>query len=113
MPQAKVLSKKELDRVMAVIAAGRNPARNRVMMLLSFWAGMRVGEIAALTIGDVVGSRGSIKDEIYLKPVQTKGDRGRTVLLGEKLRKELAQYIATLKNPDPTRPLIYSQKQCL
>jgi integrase/recombinase XerD len=32
------------------------------------------------------------------------------VLLGEKLRKELAQYVATLKDRDPAKPLIYSQK---
>jgi len=32
------------------------------MLLFSFWAGMRVGEIASLRVGDVVDSSGKVVD---------------------------------------------------
>lgn len=110
MPQAKVLSDKELKIVLATIAQGRHAARNRAMILTSFWTGMRVGEMAALKIGDVVNPDGSIKDEIRLKAEQTKGDRGRVVMLGDKIRRELVVYVATIKLDDPTRPFFYTQR---
>jgi integrase/recombinase XerD len=110
MPQAKSLSEIELKRVLAVAANGRNAARNRAMLLTSHWAGMRVGEIAALRVEDVLGTDGSVKDEIRLRAEQTKGSYGRTVMVGDKLRKELASYIATLKHLNPAKPLFYSQK---
>jgi integrase/recombinase XerD len=111
MAQAKTLSEKELKIVLAVAAQGRYAARDRAMLLMSFWAGMRVGEIAALRIGDVVGADGSIKDEIRLAADQTKGNKGRVVVLGDKLRRELAVYVDSLKNLDPERPLYFSQRQ--
>lgn len=77
---------------------------------MSFMAGMRVGEIAALKIGDVMNADGSIKDQINLKPDQTKGSRGRTVIVGDKLKGELAIYTATLKHCDSERPLFSSQR---
>ena len=110
MAQAKTLSDKELKIVLATIAQGRHSERNRAMILMSMWAGMRVGEIAALRIGDVVSSDGSIKGEIRLEAEQTKGDKGRTVIFGEKLRKELAIYFKTLKRPEADKPFFYSQR---
>ena len=110
MPQAKTLKDSELKRVLAVIAQGRHAERNRIAFLLSFWAGMRVGEIAALKIGDVLSADGSIRNEIWLKPEQTKGNRGRKVMIGERLQKEIAAYVASLSSKSPDRPLIYSQR---
>ena len=54
MKQAKVLSDAEMKRLLAVIASGRHAARNRLAVMLSYLVGLRVGEIAALTVGDVV-----------------------------------------------------------
>jgi integrase/recombinase XerD len=110
MAQAKTLSDKELRIVLATIAANRHAARNRAMLLMSVWSGMRVGEIAALRIGDIVVADGSIRDQINLRAEQTKGSKGRVVMLGDKLRKEVAAYVATLKYRDAERPLFYSQR---
>ena len=110
MAQAKTLSDRELRIVLATVAQKRHAARNRAMTLMSVWAGMRVGEIAALRIGDVVAADGSIKDQVNLSPDQTKGSKGRVVMLGDKLRKEIAAYLATLKHRNPERPLFYSQR---
>ncbi|WP_334186967.1 tyrosine-type recombinase/integrase [Noviherbaspirillum sp.] len=111
MAQAKTLTEKELKKVLIYISLRKHASRNRAMLLLTHWAGMRVGEVAALRIGDVVATDGSIKAEIRLSPEQTKGRHARTVFLGERLRKELAVYVATLKRPLPERPLFYTQKR--
>jgi integrase/recombinase XerD len=111
MPQAKTLSDKELRIVLATVAQGRHAARNRAMVLMSYWAGMRAGEIAALRVGDVLVPNGTITGEIRLDADQTKGSRGRVVMLGDKLRKELAVYVSNLKVCTPDAPLFYSQQR--
>lgn len=110
MAQATVLTQEDVKRVLAVIAAGRHAERNRIAFLLSVRAGMRVGEIAALTCADVVRSDGSVTTEIKLRKTQTKGHKGRIVYLNDKLRSELAAYIGGLKKLDATSPLISSQR---
>lgn len=109
--QAKTFTEKELKQVLTYLSLRRHALRNRAMVLLTHWAGMRVGEVAALLVGDVVNSDGSIKSEIRLAPDQTKGRHARTVFLGQKLRRELAAYVASLKNSQPERPLFYTQKR--
>ncbi len=110
MPQAKTLTKDELEIVLNAVNKRRHASRDRAMVLLTFWSGMRVGEIAALKIGDVLTSDGKVKDEIRLKPEQTKGSKHRTVMIGERLRQELIVYIGALKSANPESPLFPSQK---
>ena len=68
MKQAKVLDDAEIKRVLAVAAQGKHAARNRLALLLSHYAGLRVGEIATLCWADVLGADGEIKQQFYLKP---------------------------------------------
>jgi integrase/recombinase XerD len=72
---------------------------------------MRVAEVAALRINDVLNGDSSIKGEVRLMPDQTKGKHARTVYLNERMQKELAQYIKAIKIKDTTKPLFYTQKQ--
>ena len=55
------------------VAGTRYAQRNRAMVLTSVWSGMRVGEISALRVGDVVNADGTVKNEIRLTAEQTKG----------------------------------------
>lgn len=110
MSQAKTLSEKELKRLLAVSSTTRHADRDRMIILMSYYAGLRVGEIAALTIGHVTSQDGSIKDQFILTAEQTKGNKPRTVMLAEKLQKELAVYVDGLKYKDPHRPLFGSQR---
>jgi integrase/recombinase XerD len=111
MAQAKTLTERELKRVLVYTATRRHAARNRAMLLTTCWAGMRVGEVASLRVGDVVAQDGTIKNEIRLMPEQTKGRHARTVFIGERLRGELATYVKTIKIDNPKRALFMTQKR--
>jgi len=112
MKQAKVLSDQEIKRVLALIQQGRHRARNRLVLMLSHFAGLRVGEIAQLRWGDVFGSDGQLLDRITLRPETTKGRKGRAVFVSEKLARELRRYHSELRTPlDRDRPLLLTQKR--
>jgi len=110
MKQAPVLNERERQRMLQHLQRTSYAARNRCMLQLSWLAGMRVGEIAALDLGDVLGPNGEIRVEIQLRPDQTKGDQARTVLVNSQLRAELERYVKTLNvRLEPKRALIASK----
>ncbi len=102
MAQAKTLTKNEIDQVLAYLEKRKYSERNRAMFFMSLWAACRVGEIAALKMGDVVNPDGSIKGEVRLSASQTKGGQPRTVFLPKKLQEELEKYLVTrfVRNPE-------------
>ena len=87
MKQAKVLTEKDVKLVLAHIARNSFANRNRAMFLLMLHSGMRVGEIAALSVSDVVDSHGKVREQILLRAHQTKGNEARTVLLNAQARR--------------------------
>ena len=93
MSQARTLSEKELNLLLLYINTKKHASRNRVMVLMTFWGGMRIGEVAAAKVGDVLALDGTVKQELRLTAAQTKGKHSRTVVLAEKLRKELLSYL--------------------
>jgi len=121
MSQAKVLSEKEIKKVVKLIDSKRHSTRNRCMFLLTHGSGMRVGEVAALRICDVLASDASIKSEVFLSAIQTKGSKGRTVYLSDKMRDEIKLYLKTrfklndllaVTLTDTSRALFVNQKDC-
>jgi integrase/recombinase XerD len=50
------------------------------MLLMTHWAGLRVGEVAALCVQDVRNVDGTVKQEIRLDAAQTKGKHARSCL---------------------------------
>jgi integrase/recombinase XerD len=110
MAQAKVLSEQEFKRALAVVAKRRHHSRDRLALLLTHWAGMRVCEVAALTIDKVIGPAGEVLDEFRLDTDQTKGSWGRVVLVNQRLRREIAAYLKTNPPLLGTDPLLLSQK---
>ncbi len=105
MSQAKTLTPAEIQHMLNYIATRQFPLRNRVMFLTGLWSGMRVGEIASLSLGDVRNADGTIKAEVRLTAEQTKGRQPRTVFLPQKLRDELAQYLAPRGQQPDSHPL--------
>jgi integrase/recombinase XerD len=109
MSQAKTLTAQELDRVLSYIKTRPHAARNRVMLLLTVWTGMRVGEVAALTIADVRTEMGEIKDEVYLAAERVKYRHARTVYINQRMREELAKYVNSKKWIYENQPLFNTQ----
>jgi len=121
MSQARILTDREYRKVLLHIAKKKHHARNKCMLFMSHLGGLRVGEIASLTLKHVLNEDGTIKDEVYLSAEETKGNRGRTFLMPQKLREELLDYLSArfklkekdlhvLHYTDTTRALFYSQK---
>ena len=108
MAQAKTLTPAELDQVLSYIAQHKFSLRNRVMLLTGTWSGMRVGEIASLSIGDVMNGDKTVKAEVRLSAEQTKGRHPRTVFLPQKLRDELQAYLNLRQPTKLTEPLFVS-----
>jgi len=111
MPQAKTLTPKELRRVLVSIASSPHSARNRLMLLMTHWAGMRVGEVAALQIEDVQNVDGSVKHEIRLDVAQTKGKHARVVFVNDRLRKEIGLYLRGMEVRNNSDLLFSTQKR--
>lgn len=112
MKQAKLLTDAERKRGTAVINAHRYSVRNHTIFALSFYAGLRACEIAALCVGDVFDSDGGVRDTIYLAATQTKGRDTGTVLVNKRLAKALSAYAAqhTHHTSHPAVPLFFSAK---
>ncbi|MDB9412379.1 tyrosine-type recombinase/integrase [Microcystis aeruginosa] len=110
MAKAKVLTKDEIKRVMRIAETGNNGLRDRVALSLSVLAGMRIGEISKLTIGDVRGLDGKAVEVINLSKHQTKGNRSRRVFVSDELRKLLNSYIATISKLNGSKALIRSSR---
>ena len=119
--QAKTLDNKELKALLRHVSNKKFAARDRLMILLTHLAGMRIGEVAAVRVGDVLALDGSVKEEMRLSADQTKGRRGRTVVLSKKLRDEILSYlhwrfgteqlIAVTYTDAMSKPLFATQKR--
>jgi integrase/recombinase XerD len=119
MAQARILTDKEYRKVLLHIAKKKHHSRNKCMLYMSHLAGLRACEICSLTIKDVLAEDGTIKDEFFLRSHQTKGERGRAVLVPKKLQEELHDYLCTrfrlkelkvVNMTDTSKALFYSQK---
>ncbi|MDY8110790.1 site-specific integrase [Fulvimarina sp. 2208YS6-2-32] len=112
MKQARVLTDQEFRRLLAVIAQSRHGARNRLALMLSYQAGLRVGEIAALKLADVIDRDGGVRDQIRLCAAVTKGGHARVVFVNDRLRREIASFVNGMhENADRSAPLLVTQKQ--
>ena len=110
MAQARTLNEQEIQQLLDHIATRKHALRDRTMLLVSHLSGMRVGEIAALTVGHVLDAGHQIRAEIRLTAAQTKGKHPRTVFLNKRLREVLACYVETVRRDDPDRALFPTQK---
>jgi integrase/recombinase XerD len=90
--QAKMLSRGQIDAVLAYLATTRHAKRNRLIFLLSAKAGLRAKEIAKLTWLMVNDSTGQVGWEICLLDSASKGKSGRRIPLNEDVRNALIEY---------------------
>ena len=93
MTQAKVLTQEEVDRVLQYLGKKQHAARNQAMFLLTHGCGVRIKELVSIRLCDVLDRNGNINAEVHLNRNQTKGDRGRTVYLSDKMRAVIENYL--------------------
>jgi integrase/recombinase XerD len=110
MPQAKSFSSAELTQVLIFVQTTKHSVRNRAMLLLTHWGGLRVGEVAALRICDVLDGDNRVKNEIRLLPEQTKGRHPRIVFVNERLQTELQAFANQLTIQDRNHAFFPTQK---
>ena len=110
MRQAQTLNEAQLRRVIQYCRSRRHPTRDETIILVSFYAGLRAKEIAALTVGNVFDELNNVREQFILSAEQSKGGKTRTVYLNQRLRKALLEYGASKYLGDPGRPLFESQK---
>ncbi|SHK49230.1 integrase/recombinase XerD [Shimia gijangensis] len=110
MRQAQTLNEAQLRRVLHYCRSRRHPIRDQTIIMVSFYAGLRAKENAALTVGDVFDEEGAVREQFILQAAQSKGGKTRTVFLSQRLRKALAEYGRLIRLSNATRPLFESQK---
>jgi len=117
---ARTLNEKELNLLLLFINTRKYAYRDRAMVLMTYYAGTRICETVAMTVGNVLDTSGTIKQEVRLSAEQTKGKYARTVTLSDKLRKELLVYLQTrycikdltaITSKELNKPLFFTQKQ--
>ena len=110
MRQAQTLNEAQFRRVLHYCRTRRHMHRDTTIFMVSFYAGLRAKEIAALTVGNVFDKEGDVRTQFILSAQQSKGGQTRTVYLNQRLRKALREYGDYIRLADPQRPLFASQK---
>ena len=112
MKQSPVLTEKQVKQLLSSTKMTRHSTRNRLIVILSYYVGLRACEICSLTVGDVLDGEGNIKDTVILKSHQTKGNKSNSVYLSDTVKDEIRKYfseysyLVTLKQSS----LLQSQK---
>jgi len=84
--QAKTLTSAQLDALLVHVAEGRNPRRDRVIVLLSFLAGLRAKEVSGVRWRMVTDVAGVVATALRLEDRASKGRSGRVIPLHALLR---------------------------
>lgn len=124
--RARILTRAEFKRVLKVCTITREPIRNQLLMSMSHGLGLRVTELATVTIRDMMHASGRIRAELTMRAEITKNARMRNLpLSNELLLNHLEQYltyriendIGVLPNAteeyrglSPDLPLIFSSR---
>jgi len=91
--RARIIAPSALNRVLRYVSRHPDPARNRVMVLLSVKAGLRAAEIAKLDWSMVLDANGRIGELIEVRDGIAKKGSGRTIPMHPDLRAALARLL--------------------
>ena len=104
--QAKILTKVQVDALVAYLGTRRHGLRDQTIFLLSVRAGLRAKEIAGLKWFMVMDADGAIGDAIHLTDTASKGRGGRMI----PLNKQLKLHIVRLLEHEKQKPRFDSEK---
>lgn len=106
---AKVLEPTDLCRVLKHVQTQRYPTRNRVIILLSFKAGLRACEIAGLDWAMVLQSDYTVSDQLYISANIAKKGSKRFIPNHKQLKAALRALHRDLDRPKQG-PVIVSER---
>ena len=109
--QAATITEVQQRRILQYVSTRRHAARDRTILLVSFNAGLRAKEIAALLVGDIYDDAGAVREQFILRRAQTKGGFERTVYLNRTLRRAMAEYREVVEHKRSTDALFSTQKR--
>jgi len=108
MRHAQTLNEAQFRKVLQYCRTRRHVNRDTTILMVSFYAGLRAKEIAALRLGDVFNADGTVRTQFTLERTQTKGGQRRTVYINKRLAKALYDYGLDKSLSNLTRPLFES-----
>ena len=106
--QAKTLAPQQQDVLLQHVRGRRDALRSRVIILLSFRAGMRACEIARVEWSMLLDSAGKVAHSIELEDRIAKKKSGRRIPIHSELRAALNALLR--RTPNATGPVIKSRK---
>ena len=114
MKQAKTLNQKQLFLFLKQLELFKNSQRNQLIISLTFYGGLRIGEVTKLKWKDVIDNNLTVKDEIILSAENNKSNEVQRLFLNKKLRLEIVRYKTfysqKYKHLNLESPLIISQR---
>lgn len=109
MPQAKALSPQQLRAAFAHVRGGRYPERDRAMLALAFYAGLRAAEIASLRWFMVTDAEGRVADIVVVSNAIAKRGSGGEIPMAPDLRAALTALHA-VRSPAPDEFVVDSER---
>ena len=110
----KILSKQKLNVFFKTMESFPHSQRNRLVVALTYFCALRIGEVAQLKWENVLDKSYVVKEEIVFEKHQVKARQKQRVLLNKRARLEIKRYldwfIQKHKSIDLAKPLIQSQK---
>ena len=85
MKRALTLNERQYRYAITFCNTRKHTLRDQTIIHISFLAGLRAIEIAALCVGDVYDERGRARSQFTITQAQTKGDSARTIYVNKKL----------------------------
>lgn len=88
----KTLTDDEVRSLLRETGRSVDDLRDHALLLMALTTGLRVSELVALDVGDLRGGKG-IRTVVTLRPETTKGNRGGEIIIPERTRRKLVQYL--------------------
>ena len=107
--QAKALTEQQISTMLGFLERTGTPARNRVILLLSVYAGLRAKEISSLEWRMVLTSEGKVSDTIALESKAAKMKSGGAIPMKKELKLALMALHDSMSGRG-TDPVILSEK---
>ena len=109
--RAKVLDKAIFDDFVANSAKTNQGDLLNLVACLGYYAGLRVGTIAALELDDVIDKQGNVKETAYIDGEKMKGGKPYTAYFNHpRLVSTILKYINESRRPTKVRNLLITRK---